>query len=146
MPTVTVSLEIACPPAEAFAIVADPEQRRRLLPDNFTGFRVVSDQRAGPGTRTAFRIGTAAGEHETEIEVTAWDPPRLLIERAAGESPYTMRWGFEPSGEGTRASVTMEYIVTGSVLHRLIERIFARRAIEQSAMLELLRLKQMVAP
>lgn len=144
MPAVTASVEIARPPVEVFAAVADPEQRRRLLPDNFLGFRVVSEVRSGPGMRTAFRIATAGGEHQTEIEVTDWDKPRRLTEQALGDSPYTMQWSFEPSGDGTRAAVTMTYEARGSVLHRLIERFFARRAIEQSVMLELLRLKQIL--
>jgi uncharacterized protein YndB with AHSA1/START domain len=142
MPKVTAAIEVAAPPADAFAVLADPDRRRRLLPDNFAGFRVVSEIRSGPGTRTAFRIVTPHGEHETEIEVADWDPPRALTERALGDSPYTVRWTFAPSEAGTRVTATMDYSVAGSVFHRLVERWFARRALEQSLLLELLRLKE----
>ena len=50
MPRVTAAVDVAVLPAAAFAILADPEQRRRLLPDNFAGFRVLSETRAGPGS------------------------------------------------------------------------------------------------
>src|SRR3712207_7021861 len=39
---------------------------------------------------------------------------RALIERAAGESPYTMRWNFAPAGDGTRVAVAMVYRVEGT--------------------------------
>ena len=144
MPSVTAEVDVAAPPAEAFAVLADPERRRRLLPDNFTGFRVVSDVRSGPGTRMAFRIVTRQGAHESEVEVAAWDPPHALTERALGDSPYTVRWTFAPSETGTRVQATMDYTVAGSILHRLVERWFARRALEQSLLVELLRLKEML--
>ena len=144
MPSVTAEMEIAAPPADAFAVLADPDRRRRLLPDNFTGFRVISDVRSGPGTRMAFRITTPHGAHESEVEVEDWDPPHALTERALGDSPYTVRWTFAPSEAGARVAATMEYVVAGSVFHRLVERWFARRALEQSLLAELLRLKEVL--
>jgi uncharacterized protein YndB with AHSA1/START domain len=144
MPAVNASIEIGRPPDEVFAAVADPETRRRLLPDNFTGYRVISETRSGPGTRTAFRIVTGEGAYESEIELAEWDPPRALTERASGESPYTMRWSFVPAGDGTRVAVEMDYRVEGTFLHRLVERWFARRALERSVLVELLRLKQLL--
>ena len=143
MARVSAALELARPPAEVFAVVADPAQRRRLLPDNFTGFRVVAGGE-GPGTRTAFTIETPQGQHRSEIELTAWDPPRALTEQALGDSPYTMHWTFAPAGAGTLVGVTIVYEVSGSPLHRLVERWFARRALQQSLLVELLRLKQLV--
>ena len=144
MPRVTAEVEVAAPPDAAFAVVADPDRRRRLLPDNFIGFRVVSETRAGPGTRMAFRITTPQGDHETQIELADWEPPHGLTERALGESPYTVHWSFTPAGAGARVTATMEYSVGGSFLHRLAERWFARRALQQSLLVELLRLKELL--
>jgi hypothetical protein len=39
----------------------------------------------------------------------------------------------------------MDYSVGGSFLHRLAERWFARRALQQSLLVELLRLKEMLS-
>lgn len=142
MPRVTAAIEVARPAEDAFAIVADPTRRRGLLPDNFRDFRILSDVENGPGTRTGFRIITPQGEYSTEIEVTAWDPPRMLTEQALGASPYTMRWSFEPSADGAHVSVEMDYTIEGSIFHRIVERWFARRALEQSLLVELMRLKQ----
>jgi uncharacterized protein YndB with AHSA1/START domain len=145
MPRVTTEVEVAAPPEAAFAVVADPDRRRLLLPDNFTGYRVISETRTGPGTRTSFRITTPQGDHETQIEIAEWDPPHGLTERALGESPYTVRWSFTPADGGARVTATMDYSVGGSFLHRLAERWFARRALQQSLLVELLRLKEMLS-
>lgn len=144
MPRVTASIEIDGTPEDAFAVVADPHLRRRLLPDNFRDYRVVSEAQSGPGTRISFRIVTPQGEYPSEIEVADWEPPRSLTERALGDSPYTMRWSFDPAGSGARAEVAMDYSVQGSIFHRAVERWFARRALEQSLLVELLRLKDEV--
>lgn len=141
MARVSVALEVAAPPDAVFAWVAEPERRRRLLPDNFQDFRVLSQQSAGPGTRTGFTIITPHGEHDTEVEVASWEPPHALTERTLGPDGYTLHWSFTAAGAGTRVTVTAEYPVTGSVLHRLIERLFARTALEQSLLVELTRLK-----
>ena len=141
----TAEVAVAAPAERAFAVVADPDLRRRLLPDNFTGFRGLSETRAGPGTRTAFRITTSQGDHETQIEITAWDPPHGLTEQALGESPYSVHWRFTPAGAGAHVSATMDYEVAGSFLHRIVERWFARRALQQSLLVELLRLRDLLA-
>ena len=141
MALVSVSLDVAAAPETVFAWVAEPERRRRLLPDNFEEYRVLSSGSGGPGTRTAFTIVTPHGEHETEIELESWEPPNALTERTLGPDGYTLHWSFTPAGAGTRVAVTAEYRVTGSVLHRLVERLFARKALEQSLLVELTRLK-----
>lgn len=140
----TASIEIDGTAEDAFAVVADPIRRRRLLPDNFRDFRVVSESEQGPGTRMTFRIVTPQGDHASEIEVAAWEPPRTLTEQALGESPYTMRWTFEPAETGARVEVQMDYPSQGSIFHRAVERWFARRALQQSLLVELLRLKDEV--
>jgi len=144
MGEVVASIELERPPEEAFAVVADPAQRRRLLPDNFQDVRVVSETERGPGTVMRFTIAMPGSEHESEVAVTAWEPPRSLTEAARGDSPYTMRWTFAPRDGGSSVTVRMTYTSTGSVLHRLVERWFGRRALEQSLMVELLRLKAIV--
>jgi hypothetical protein len=144
MPRVTASIEIGGSPEDAFAIVADPYLRRRLLPDNFRDYRVISETQSGPGTHITFRIVTSQGDYPSEIEVTAWEPPHALTEQALGDSPYTMRWSFDSAESGARVQVQMEYPAQGSIFHRLVERWFARRALEQSLLVELLRLKDEV--
>lgn len=142
MPRVTAEIEVQRPPAEVFEAVADPATRRRLLPDNFRDFRVTSESSTGPGARSSFTIVTPEGAHQTEIEVSDWNPPHALTEVALGPDGYTIEWHFDEIDAGTHVWVTQEYAVTGSVLHRLVDRWFARRALHQSLLVELMRLKQ----
>ena len=144
MPRVEAVIEIDRRPADVFAAVADPERRRRLLPDNFRDFRVVSETAAGPGTRTAFTIVTPHGEHATEVEVRDWDPPHSLTEQTLGPNGYAMRWSFRPHGSGSRVVVATEYTAAGSLLHRLVDRWFARKALQNSLLVELTRLKRLL--
>lgn len=142
MARVTAAIEVDRPPEEVFAIVAAPARRRLLLPDNFRDARIISEVSAGPGARTRFTIVTPHGEYESEVEITAWEPPNSLTEHTEGVDGYTMRWTFAPVVTGTRVSVTSEYTVRGSFLHRLVDRWFARKALENSLLVELTRLKQ----
>jgi uncharacterized protein YndB with AHSA1/START domain len=143
MPAVTATTTIDAPVESVFEFVADPWQRRRLLPDNFENFRVVSDTTRGPGTRTSFTIATRDGEHESVVEVSDWQPPRGLTEQTRGGEGYTMRWTFEPEADGTRVTVVTEYPSAGSILHRLVDRFFAQAALRRSLKVELYRLKQL---
>jgi uncharacterized protein YndB with AHSA1/START domain len=142
MPRITVSIDVERPPEETFEVVADPALRRRMLPDNFRDYRVESEVERGPGARTSFRIVTPHGDHRSEVEVTDWDPPRSLTEQALGSSPYTMHWRFDPGPIGTHVALTMDYTVEGTIVHRWIERWFARRALQRSVLVELMRLKE----
>ena len=142
MPRVEAAIEVARPPAEVFAFVADPQQRRRLLPDNFRDFRVLSEAGQGPGTRTAFTIVTPDGEHTSEVEVRDWQPPHGFTEQVLGPDGYAMRWSFRPAVGGCHVRVVSEYTMHGTFLHRLVERWFARKALQQSLLVELTRLKR----
>lgn len=147
MPSVEAELAIAATPAALFARVGDPEQRRRLLPDNFSGFERLTDGPPGLGTRYAFLIATPSGLDRQEVEITAWEPPHALTERTPGPDGYTVTWRFAagPAAGETRASAAMAYRATGSWLHRLLDRWFGRQALRQSLMVELLRLRELVA-
>jgi uncharacterized protein YndB with AHSA1/START domain len=144
MPAVTATLDLAHPPAAVFAVVADPHQRRRLFPDNFRDVQVLALHEDGPGTRIRFTIVTATGEHTSEVEVAEWDPPHALTERTLGPDGYTLHWRFQPLAGGTRATATTEYQIQGNILHRLVDRWFARKALQQSLLVELLRLQEVL--
>ena len=142
MPRITADIDIDRSPAEVFAVVADPARRRLLLPDNFRDFRVTSATAQGPGTRTAFTIVTPDGEHPAEMELRDWDPPHGLTEQQLGPDGYALRWSFVPLASGCRVTLTTEYTVRGTFLHRLIDRWFARKALRNSMLVELHRLKR----
>lgn len=143
MPSVQARLTINRPPTEVFALVSDPTQRMRLLPDNFSNARITSETRGGPGTTIAFTIVTPEGEHPSEFVVREWQPPATLTEEAPAPDSYTMTWRFHASGSDTEAHLLSAYQVSGWFLFRVVDRLFARKAVEQSLLIELHRLKRL---
>ena len=142
MATVTARVEIARPPSEVYAFVADAHTRRRLLPSNFTGFRLLTDGSTAPGARFAFTIETARGAYDSVTEYTDAAPPERLVERSSdADVTYETRWRFVASDDGTLVTTVTEYPVPSGWLARLTDRLFARRALQQSAQLELEKLK-----
>jgi uncharacterized protein YndB with AHSA1/START domain len=142
MPRVEATIDIPRPPEEVFDFVADQNRRRLLLPDNFRDFRVLSDSAHGEGTRVTFTIVTAQGTgHPMRIEIRDWNPPHGFTEQDL-DNDSALRWSFQPAGESTRVTVVSEYAVQGTVLHRLVERWFARKALQTSLLVELTRLNR----
>jgi uncharacterized protein YndB with AHSA1/START domain len=142
VPRVEAEIVVPRPPAEVFEFVADQNRRRLLLPDNFRDFRVLSDAAAGEGTRVAFTIvGGDGTEHPMRIEIRDWNPPHGLTEQDL-DNDAALRWSFRPEGGGTRVTVVSEYAVQGTVFHRLVDRWFARKALQASLLVELQRLKR----
>jgi hypothetical protein len=142
MASVQARVEIARPPHEVYAFVADAHTRRQLLPVNFTGFRLLSEQSGAPGARFAFTIETARGAYESVTEYTEASPPERLVERTSDEDvTYETRWSFVLHGEGTLVTTITEYPAPAGWMGRLTDRLFARRALQQSAQIELEKLK-----
>ena len=113
--------------------------------ENISGAEIDLVVGEHPEVVEAAAIGVAAelGEDEVLLAVVR-KPGSRLTEQALGDSPYTMRWSFDRAASGTRVDVAMDYSVRGSIFHRAVERWFARRALERSLLVELLRLKDEV--
>ena len=144
MPTTTLSTNLAIdrPLATVFAYAGNRHTRLLLLPDNFSGARVL-DGPEGVGARFAFTLQTDRGAYDSITEVIAWEPPRSFTERTNdGSTEYETAWSFAPSGEGTLVTLTTRYPAPARLLDRLIERLFAHKALRTSLLAELVRLKQ----
>lgn len=142
MPRVEATLEIAAPVDEVFAVVATPERRASILPDNFTGFQMLPGPEQGAGARYSFIVGDPEQNRASEVEVENWDPPHGLTERVSGRHGYTMDWRFATTNAGaTRVTLATVYTAGGSPLHKLVDRFFARKALHSGMMVELYRLQ-----
>src|SRR5437764_9611292 len=65
--------------------------------------RVVSPERAGPGTRIAVRTRVLGLPALTDVlEVTEWEPPRRLVMARSGFVRGSGTWLLEDDGAGTR--------------------------------------------
>jgi uncharacterized protein YndB with AHSA1/START domain len=114
------SIVLPCPPEEAWDVLVGWERQRYWMLDA-ERVDVVSDLRAGAGVRLAVRTRVAGIVAFTEpIEVTRWDPPRLLVVRHGAPVAGTGTWSLDRVAGGTRFAwaeeVTLRMPVLGAVV------------------------------
>src|SRR3954470_2421978 len=100
----TTTVDIARPPEEVSAFIADPANLSR-----WQGAEEVEQLTDGPvraGTR--FReVHKVMGRRRVEVtEVVEYDPGRVFHIRVVEGPPVDGRWEFEPSATGTRVTLT----------------------------------------
>lgn len=145
MSVVKATVQIARPIDDVFAYAADQRNRGRLLPDNFAGFRLLTDAATGPGARFAFTIHTDRGAYDSLTEMIAAEPSVHFAERTtSGDFTYETHWRFTTRGTGTAVTVVMRYPPPAGWLNRLLDRFVGQRALRQSLLVELIRLKHLV--
>ena len=145
MPAVTAEIDIARPPGEVFTFAADRRNRARMLPDNFTAFRLLTDAATGAGARFAFTIQTDRGAYDSVTELIEYQPfARFAEETVSADSSYHTDWRFTAHGEGTTVLAETRYAAPAGWLNRLLDRLIGRRAVRHSLLVELVRLKQLI--
>lgn len=142
MSTVAAAVMIERPVDEVFRFAADQRHRVRLLPDNFSNVRLLSEQSSGLGARIAFTIHTDRGAYQSVSEIIAHDPPRAFAERSTdGDTTYESWWWFAAEGSGTRVTLETRYPDPRGWTNRLLHRLAGRRMLRHSLLVELVRLK-----
>jgi uncharacterized protein YndB with AHSA1/START domain len=106
MPEATNTIEIARPPAEVFAFLADGTNNRRWRP----GVIDIS-HRSGEGKGAIYeqRVKGPFGRRvPADYEITAYEPERLIAFRAiAGPVRPEGSFELEPAGAGTRVTFSL---------------------------------------
>jgi uncharacterized protein YndB with AHSA1/START domain len=102
------STDIAKPPEEVFRYLFEPD----LVPQWTTGLEGYERLDSGPlgrGARFRERLEVSGQKVDTELEVTAYDPPRSAESRAEirGIDVFST-YDLQPSGAGTRLTQTIE--------------------------------------
>ncbi len=145
MSMVTAVVHISRAVDDVYSYVADLTNRRRLLPDNFVNVRVLTEHTSGPGARFSFTIESGEESYESVTETVSVTPPSSLTDRTTGgDLTYETRWRFVESNGGATVSLETTYPPPPGWFARLLDRIVGRRALEQSLLVELLRLKQLL--
>ena len=100
MPSFEATVEIVRPPADVFAYLTDMSK----LPEwqgSATGAEVDGAMRQGAQIRERRRF--LGRDVRTELEVTAYEPPRRFDVRSrGGRVSFSIKHTLEPAGEGTR--------------------------------------------
>jgi uncharacterized protein YndB with AHSA1/START domain len=122
-----VVVDIARSPEEVFAYLTDVSN----LPSWQSGVHAASlDGEPRPGARVSESRHMLGRELHTTLEIEEYEPSRLFTLRALDSPvPFTVRHELEPSGGGTRLTVTGEG--DAGMLPGFAAGIMARRAEKQ---------------
>ena len=127
----TVHTQIARPPAEVFAYVADPS-KLATWQTNTVVAEQLGDGPIAVGTRLR-EVHSAPGGRELEslVEVSAYEPGAAFgLRMVEGSLPLDAQMTFEPSGGGTLMAFQVVGRLSGAarlgqpVLRRVLERQF----------------------
>lgn len=124
---------IAAPIDDVFAFFSDAQNLERITPP-WLGFRVVTP---GPimmrvGARIRYRLRLHGLPVTWESEIVEWNPPRGFVDVQL-RGPYR-RWHhrhtFEPAGDETWMSDTVDYALPLGPLGTLAHALLVRRDVE----------------
>jgi len=103
---VSSAVTLSVPQERAWELLMRWEDQARWMRDA-DSVRVLTTQREGVGTRIAVKTRVLNVPLFTEqLEVTLWDPPRLLVMAHRSFVHGVGTWAFEPVEGGTRFSWT----------------------------------------
>lgn len=108
MPQIECSVQIAAAPEAVFAAFSDVHNAPQWVPA-IRRTEVLTPGPVGVGTR--FReTRVMFGKEATEtLEITAFDPPRLMaIEADSCGAHFRSEFAFAPEGQGTRVTLRMQ--------------------------------------
>ncbi len=115
---ITYSFNAPCAPQAIFALLLDPEEQRRWMPELLAN-EPISDGPMRPGLRFRLRISEDGHPVEYLGEVTAFDPPRRIASRFHGGSfaPGVVMladYRLTPEAGGTRLDYCCESDTAGA--------------------------------
>lgn len=123
--TIERSIELPCPPAEAWAVLTRWERQVDWMPDA-DEIVVRSEQRHGVGVRLDVRTRLFQIPAFTEpMEVTAWDPPQSLAIDHGGLVRGRGTWILEPVPGGTRFTWSEDVALRVPILGAVAAAIYA---------------------
>jgi carbon monoxide dehydrogenase subunit G len=132
MKPVTVSAEVAKPPAAVFEFL-DVLANHEGFMDHMLVDWELSGPRRGVGAKARARANTVGSQDWTDFEVVEAEPPRRLVEEGVGGGKRHTRGTYrleELPGGGTRISFELEWL-TAAKAERLappLIRAFVRRS------------------
>lgn len=145
MASVRREIEIAAPPERVWEVLIDPER----LPQYNVTIVEVHDP-TGPLDQVGSAYDAVAKVYGRRIEgrweVTDVTPLRRIVQRGAGAAgaKATVNGTIEPSGDGTRAAVEVDYELPAGLLGEVANKLFIERSVERDVRHTLENLKELV--
>jgi uncharacterized protein YndB with AHSA1/START domain len=125
-------LFVDAPPERVFAIVAAPERTPEWMPSVLEMHR----EGAGPiavGSKTRSVVKVLGTRQRAIGTCVHFDPPKRLVIDSQTDRGGKSRTDTElaPEGAGSRVTVTLDYVVPGGGLGKLLDKLVAERQIRE---------------
>lgn len=141
MAPIISSIEVARPPAEAFAYITDPAQMPQWQQGVVSGRLDTPEPRVGSKCTTLRRIGGA--EREVVTDIVECDPPHRWADRGInGPVRAKVTLTIEPLADGARSRVRLEVDFSGHGIGRLLVPLLVRPQAARQMPNNIARLKQ----
>src|SRR3954452_19202561 len=119
MATVRATAERSIPAgaSDVFAVLADPERRREILPEAYHDVTVVSSDSAPASTGhslVTYTLHAGGRQRDYQVAIVPAEPDRLVRDEDALSSLRT-EWALTPEGERTRVTATTTWEGAGGV-------------------------------
>lgn len=128
MTHIAKSTTINAPIDRVFGIIDDPARTTELNPD----LKLLSHRPASAGgydNEWEFNMGGMKFTGQTKVK--EYQKPNRVVLETTGGIPSNWQWTFTPEGSSTRASVTLDYTVPGSLLGVVADKLIIERQNDQ---------------
>ncbi len=123
---VTADRRMAVPAETAFTRIANYDDRRAFLPDNYSEY-TVEEGGTGGGTVVSYRFKAGPRERVYRMRAEEPEPGRMLVERDQDSSLVTT-WTVTADGEGCTVRLETHW-EGGSGVGGFFEKLFAPKAL-----------------
>jgi ribosome-associated toxin RatA of RatAB toxin-antitoxin module len=116
----SAEIVVACPPGAVFDWVADYRHVAEVL-EGVSRWEPLQGEARGRGARFDVAMSALGLPLESVLVLDQWEEPRRIGWRSeSGLIEQSGRWEFEPSGDGTRVSLSIGYVPPFGVVGRLV--------------------------
>ena len=118
MPSVQESVDITATPSAAFKFVADEPERATTFIPGLNRISNVTPAAAGVGQAWEFEFNWFGLVVSGNSRCTQWEPAMVYEFKTVTGNPSTWNYRFEPAGNGTKLTLTVDYDLPQNQLAR----------------------------
>lgn len=127
MPSVERSTHFALPARDVQAFLSTPSRTAEWLVGFSPGPDPLPDQPASAGTTFSAVFGMAGVSFDVTVTYLEHEDGVYDVLRSEGGVSSTQTWRYQPEGDGTHVTATIDYELPGSVLGQLADKLVIER-------------------
>ena len=135
MGRITVTETINAPVATVFAYVDDHTNTTKYMKD-LVKWEPVGDKVHGKGAHIAVAMKAGPATLDSDVDITTWTENKVIAWTSRrGTFKQNGKWTFSAAGDGTKATLDMDYEFAGGIAGKILGRAaepFVRGNLEES--------------